>query len=350
MAGGKAVLGWHNRNSKIENRNYGRGAAVGNRQQRIAAVFGIIRAGQGQAECADLETGRFPHRGIIPGAVGQRQGLAAQKRPHGTVAVELEESRRHLRAERAHDAQRGLHRWTPEIPAARDHVAEQVEPRGRETQLVVTGEDPLGHRLVDEGRHQPDRVVVRPGHVDETGAVGADLPAQFQPGAEIRRRHVAPRDFAQQVLVVEDPHRVHAQADGVIIAVLVDVRGAAPAAVNERQAPRHAREFRAGVVRVGLVHPARDGRKISRQLGDIGLVGGVEADEVGDGAGGELGAEPLAVDAAGHGELLDADVGVQRHVALGDEVEGLAHAGLELPVGEADHQPRRTMGVGGRPP
>ena len=99
------------------------------------------------------------------------------------------------------------------------------------------------------------------------------------------RRLVAARDGAQQVAVVEHPHGVRAQADRVVIAVLVDVGGAVAAAVDERQPPGHARELGAGVVGVRLVDPARDRLEIARELRDVGLVGGVEADEVGHGAG-----------------------------------------------------------------
>ena len=65
---------------------------------------------------------------------------------------------------------------------------------------------------------------------------------------------------------------------------------------------------------------------------------------------GELRAEPLAVDVARHGELLDAHPGVQVHVATRNQVEGLAHAGLELPVREADHHRRLAAGHDGSGP
>ena len=125
------------------------------------------------------------HRRVIPGAVGHREGLAAHERPHRAVAVELEEAGRHLAAERLHDPQRGLHRRTAKIPAARDELVEQVEPGGRKPQLAIAVEHPARHRLVHQRRHQPDRVVVGARDVDEPGPVGADLFPELEPGAEI---------------------------------------------------------------------------------------------------------------------------------------------------------------------
>ncbi len=210
---------------------------------------------------------------------------------------------------------------------------------------MVPRQQPAGHRLVYQRRHHPDRVLMRAGDVDQPGTVGADLFAQLEPGAEILGRFIAPGDRAQQILVIKDPHRVRIHAHREIIAVLVNVGGAVAAAVEESQPPGHACEFRAGVGGSGLVHPAGVGRDSPRQLRDVGLVGGVEAHEVRHRARGELRTEPLPVNPARHGELLDAHVGMERHVVSGHEVEGLAQAGFELPVHKTDHHPRRSAVV-----
>src|SRR5690606_36575322 len=89
----------------------------------------------------------------------------------------------------------------------------------------------------------------------------------------------------------------------------------------------------AGVVGVGLFDYLTDG---DQEAGGELVVGALaELNDVAGGAADQLGADPLLVGALGHGDLLDADVGVEGLVVLDEHIDRLADAALQLPVGKA---------------
>ena len=323
------------------------------------AVDRIVRIGQGEIHDADgeLAVGLLLQAAGVPRAGRHEDGVLLHEQEHGLVAGQAAEAGLELVGQFAQHLEARLVRREVQV-----HEAGAVGHVG-----LVAAEGPVAVeiRLADGGIRQEvehgeiphAHVVLRAGDGGVGLAVGGRVPADFLAGGDEFAIGlgglVAAGELFQQVLVVEDAHPELGEGNRHVLLHLVD-EGPAHA-VLDGIAQELAREFGAGVVGVRLVGVAGHREAVTvvvlqpqvpRQDAEA------DFEQVGGGAAHELRGGPLREHHLGDSLLHDVDVRVQLAVVLRHDLQGVAHAGFELPVADTqdDGARGRLLGaVGGDP-